>query len=469
MATTRPNILLFLTDDHGAWANGYAGNREIQTPVLDRLAQQGVSCSNAFTPTPVCSPARASLLTGLNPSQVGIHDWLQEADPAIAERDWLDGVPTLFDFFRAAGYATCLSGKWHLGQSHLAPTGCDEHFGLPHWQGAHNTPYTYVHNGKFVELDGNKSAHITTHALAFLDSLPDDRPFFLNVGYIATHSPYGQQHHDPARTAQYAEAAFADIPPYNSHPWCKNEDSPGESPPPGPLRDRYIGYYAAVSEIDHNIGRILARLEETGRLENTIVVYTSDHGCALGHHGFWGKGNSTRPLNMYETSLRIPLIWSGPGLPAGHTVTRYVDHHDTFRTLLALAGVDVDLPAAYPGRSYAPLLQGHSSSWDDTRFGEYGDLRMVRTPTWKLVWRFPAGPHDLFNLADDPGETVNLAADPAHAPRLAELKATMDRFFAAHDNPAKSGLNVKQIPRHNLDAEAWRDGRREARGLQRGQ
>ncbi len=462
----QPNILLFLTDDHGAWANGCYGNREVQTPTLDRLAQEGTRFTHAYTPTPVCSPARACLLTGRTASQVGIHDWLQEAEPDIGERDWLADEVTLFQRLKAVGYTTGLCGKWHLGQSHRTPRGVDYYFGLPGWQGRHNGTYTYVHNGHRVTLTGNKSRFITDHALAFLDQVPADRPFFLNVGYIATHSPYSQQEHHPSVTGLYQDATFVDIPPYYPHPWAKNENGPGDPPTEQAVRDRYIGYYAAVTEIDRNIQRILEKLENLGRLEETIVIYTSDHGCAIGHHGFWGKGNSTRPLNMYDISLQVPLLWRGPGVRAGHRLDRAVDHYDTFRTILDLTGVPLDDGRAYPGASYAPMLRGEIIPWDDTRFGEYGDLRMIRTPEWKLVYRYPNGPHDLFNLVNDPGETCNLANDPGRQPILAELKARLDVFYAVYSDPAKSGLRVKELHRHNVAAEAWRDGLREARGLQ---
>ena len=130
-------------------------------------------------------------MTGKTASQVGIHDWLQEAIPEVGERDWLGTTRTLFQYLSEAGYHTGLSGKWHLGQSHLAPRGADYCFGLPGWQGAHNGPYTYARDGELVELDGNKSSLITDHAIEFLDTVPADKPFFLNIGYIATHSPYG--------------------------------------------------------------------------------------------------------------------------------------------------------------------------------------------------------------------------------------------------------------------------------------
>ncbi len=456
----RPNILLFLTDDHGAWATGCYGNSEVETPTLDALAALGARFDNAYTPCPVCSPARACLLTGKTPSQVGIHDWLQEALPTVGERDWLGQTPTLFDYLSAAGYHTGLSGKWHLGQSHLAPAGADFHFGLPGWQGAHNGRYTYTRDGELIELEGNKSKLITDHAIEFLNSAPADKPFFLNIGYIATHSPYHQQTHDPARTARYQNCEFAAIPPYQPHPWVKNEGGANQLSAEE-LRDRYIGYYAAVNEIDDNIARVIGALQACGRWDNTIIIYTSDHGCAIGHQGFFGKGNSTRPLNMYEISLRVPLIVSGAGI-AVSSRAELVDHYDSFQTVCALAGLDAP-PERFCGSAYTDLLAGASSERDRPLFGEYGDLRMARDTRWKLILRYPAGPHALYDLQADPAETINLyARQPAVAARY---QALLQAFYAEREDTALSGLRVKELPPHN-EHEAWRDGRREARGLQ---
>jgi arylsulfatase A-like enzyme len=372
---------------------------------------------------------------------------------------------------RDAGYWCGLSGKWHLGRSHRTPRGFDWHFGLPRHQGGHIEEYEYVLNNAPLTLSGNKSGHITDRALDFLDAAPADRPFFLNVGYIATHSPYLGQ--DPALVSLYADTTFADIPPYTPHPWHKNEGFPqGDDYTRDDLVARYRNYYAAVSEIDRGVGRILTALASSGRLDDTLVIYTADHGCALGHHGFWGKGNSTRPLNMYETSLRVPLIVRPPDYHAGGTtIPRCVDHYDTFQTICDYAGIAptvagyTDQP--YPGRSYRALVEGESLlDWDDTRYGEYGDLRMIRTPHHKLISRYPTGPDDLFDLRADPGETINHSGDPQYAAIEASLRAQLDAFYRDHTDPAKSGLRVKEMPRHNRAAEAWRDGIREGWGLQ---
>ncbi len=460
--TRRPNIVLFLTDDHGAWCNGCYGNGEVDTPTLDALATLGARFEKAYTPTPVCSPARACLLTGKTASQVGMHDWLEEAIPEIGERDWLGETKTLFDYLSAAGYHTGLSGKWHLGRSHLAPSGADFHFGLPGWQGSHNGAYVYSRFGELEEASGNKSRLITDEAVDFIRKAPADRPFFLNIGYIATHSPYSQQTHDPARTLKYQDCSFAEIPPYAPHPWVKNEGGSNDLSEQD-LLDRYIGYYTAVNEIDDNVARVIGVLRQRDQLENTIIIYTSDHGCAIGHHGFFGKGNSTRPLNMYEISLRVPLIIAGPGIESG-TRAEYVDHCDAFHTICALAGVDLPAGETYAGQSYLPMLRGESMTWDNTRYGEYGDLRMIRDERWKLVWRHPAGPHELFDLEADPGESLNLYDQNREV--AAAMKARLDEFYAGHEREERSGLRVKDLPRHNGGSEAWRDGRREARGLQ---
>lgn len=459
------NVLLFLTDDHGTWANRCYGNSEVQTPTLDKLADNGVRFANAFTPTPVCSPARACLLTGLTASQVGIHDWLQEAYEEIGNRDWLQNKKTLFQFFKEAGYHTGLSGKWHLGQSHLAPESADYHFGLPGWQGAHNDEYTYVKNGEDFTSAKNKSALITDHAIEFLENAPKEQPFFLNVGYIATHSPYHKSTHDPRLTDLYESATFNDIPPYQAHPWVKNEGFRFENPTEQDLRDHYIGYYAAVTEIDRNVERIVNRLGSLDLLEDTVIVYTSDHGCTLGQHGFFGKGNSTRPLNMYENSLCIPLIWSGAGVSKAHVVRNNVTHYDTFQTFLELVGIQTASTLEYPGQSYLSMLSGQTREWDERIYGEYGDLRMIRTNEYKLVIRYPDGPHDLFDLVNDADEITNIIDREEYSSLIAELRQQLDAFYDRFNATKVSGLDVKNLPRHN-DDEAWRDGRRENRGLQ---
>lgn len=466
MSKKRPNILLFLTDDHAPWSISAYGNRDLDTPNLNRIAREGARFANAFTPCPVCSPARACVMTGRTPSQVGIHDWLQESDAAVRDRDWLAGETTLAERLAAGGYHSMLSGKWHLGGSDRTPRGFARCFGLGGAQGVHEGEHTYHQDGAPLVLDGSKTDRITERALAMLAEAPDDRPFFLNIGYVATHSPYDEAAHDPALVAGLGDCAFVDIPPYRPHPAVKNEGL-GASPDTETLRAAYRGYYAAVLELDRAVGRVLAALERSGRLENTIVVYASDHGCAMGHNGFFGKGNSTRPLNMCDVSLRVPLLAMGPGIARGKVVAEPVDHYDLFLGLCDWAGVmpraDEVAERRFPGRSLAPLARGgQPADWPGERFGEYGDLRMVRTPTHKLVRHYDCGADELYDLKADPDERRNLAEDAVHAALRSTLTRRLEAWYAGHEETAKSGLRVKELPIHNHGNEAWRDGCREA-------
>lgn len=466
-----PNILLFVTDDHGPWSLGCYGNSEIRSPNFDRLAAEGVRFANAFTPCPVSSPARACLMTGRTPSQVGIHDWLQEDLPYVAEIDWLHDEITLPQLLQQAGYATGLVGKWHLGTSHICPRGFDYLFGMVHGNRCHIGECRFSDQGNIITFTGNRTAIYTDRAISFIEGASRARPWFLHVGYQATHSPYDNQ--DPELYASYADATFRDIPPYVPHPWHYNEGlRKWTTHSDDAVRHARRSYYAAVTDIDRHLGRILQHLAQTRQAENTLVIYVSDHGCAMGHHGFWGKGNSTRPLNVYDVSLRVPLIMRWPGhIPAGRVEPRCVDHYDHFRALCEVAGIDLsrrNLAARHhPGRSLLPLaLSQDVSDWPETKFGEYGDLRMIRTPTHKFVRRYPHGPDELFHLGQDPHEYVNLLGQTEAVLLRADLEKQLDAFYAAHEDPAKSGLRVKDLPRHNENSEAWRDGVREARGLQ---
>ena len=212
--TRQPNILLFVTDDHGQWASGPYGNRELLTPNLDRLAATGVVMENAFTPTPVCSPARASLLTGLTPSQHGIHDYIAMR---FDRRDWLAGLPTLPQLLQNAGYRTGLCGKWHIGNEDSPAPGLDSWFSI-------GSAYPFLHfgarefcdQGRMTRLEGSIDDIVTERAGTFLQA-DDERPFFLLVGLTAPHSPWDG--HPQRFVDQYSDTDFVDIPDGESYPF----------------------------------------------------------------------------------------------------------------------------------------------------------------------------------------------------------------------------------------------------------
>ena len=226
----------------------------------------------------------------------------------------------------------------------------------------------------------------------------------------------------------------------------------------GSEREAQAQYYAAVSHVDEIVGRLMEAVEGAGRLNNTLVVYTSDHGLNCGHHGIWGKGNGTRPLNMVEESIRVPLILSWPGvLQAGMRREEMVDHLDLFQTLAETGGAKLPSGTEYAGKSLLPLLfEGEEGvSWRDVQFGEYGTVRMARTRRYKLVRRHPSGPHELFDLETDPRESHNLFDSSSHRSVSSELLRLMERYFRRYSGPDKNGTLGAALPQHNM-TEAWR-------------
>lgn len=448
----QPNVLVVFTDDHAQWALGCYGNRELRTPTLDYLAKTGVRMANSFTPTPVCSPARATFWTGKLPSQHGVHDYLAEADPEVAQTRWLGGETTLAQRFQQAGYTTGLSGKWHLGAPEETPSGFDYWYALAgpvHPPARFESPWPQPPTSSAYNRQS-----ITDHAVDFLRNSSRDKPFFLFAGYFATHSPW--LGHAERTVDQYRTCAFDDIPNDVTHPVGRLHSESVYATRSDP-REALAQYYASVTEIDEQVGRLLDELDSQGLRESTIVVYTSDHGLNTGHHGIWGKGNGTHPYNMVEESIRVPLIVNQPGsLLGGQVRSEFTSHCDLYATLVELADLkETDDDELRPGRSFANFLRGDQiADWPEEVFGEYGDLRMIRTRRHKLIRRYGRGNDELYDLHEDPRETRNLAAAAEAAPMVAALSERIDRYFAPYETP-RSGLRVAELPRHNPD-EAWR-------------
>ncbi len=450
--TQRPNILLFLTDDHGQWACGPYGNREVSTPNLDRLAASGVVMENAFTPTPVCSAARASLLTGLTPSQHGIHDYI---GMAFDREPWLADERTLPQLLQKAGYRTGLAGKWHMGNEDTPAPGFDFWFSVGNaYPLFHEGTRDFCNQGRMETFNGYTDDIIAEQAAKFIRA-DDRRPFFLVVGLFAAHSPW--RGHPERLASLYRSATFADIPAQETWP-SDEQGAESLSVDRQHQREAQIQYYAAVSHIDENVGRLLEAVNDADRHINTLVVYTSDHGLNCGHHGLWGKGNATLPLNMLEESIRVPLLLSWPGVLEEKTRRdEVVDHLDLFQTLTEAGHAELPVETSYPGTSMLPLLAGteEMGAWRDVQFGEYGPVRMARSSEYKLVHRQPNGPHELFDLKADPRESRNLIDSPAHATVAQRLSGLMGSYFHRYSRPGKSGTLGPNLPQHNM-TEAWR-------------
>jgi len=445
-----PNIIVILSDDQGPWALGCAGNSEIKTPVLDALAERGTRLSRFFCASPVCSPARARLLTGQIPSRHGVHDYLDGAHAGPESRDYLQGQPAFTDTLADAGYRLGLSGKWHLGASDVPRRGFVHWFAL---EGG-GSPYSHARmyrDGVREDVEGYLTDIIAEDAVDFIDAeaarragRPHDEqePFFLALNFTAPHKPFAGQHPDEF-TEMYRDCAFESCPQDEPHPWQPTVDGVpigGEAD----AREALIGYFAAVTAMDAAIGRVLGELAAHELDDDTIVVFASDNGFNCGHHGIWGKGNGTFPQNMYDESVMVPLIVAQPGrIDEGAVIDDLLSGYDFAATLLDLAGLDAAPFESGPGQSFAPLLRGEPSPERAVVVhDEYGPVRMIRTVDRKYVHRYPHGPHELYDLAADPGERENLVDDPSHAHDLRALRGQLDAWFEAHGDPARDGARL---------------------------
>jgi arylsulfatase A-like enzyme len=431
------NIISILTDDQGVWAAGCYGNPEIRTPNIDRLATTGTRFENFFAATPVCSPSRATLLTGRLPSQHGVHDWLL---PAVClgpgALNFLEDQPTYTEILARGGWHCGLSGKWHLGAHTLAQAGFQDWFVHPQGGGPYND-HPMIRGGVEVPTRGYITDVITDQALEWLSGYAAaGRTFHLAVHYTAPHDPWTG--HPQTIVESYRDCPFASCPQEPRHPWA------------GALtrahlgrRESLQGYFAAVTAMDAAVGRIVDRVEALGLRESTLIVFMSDNGFSCGHHGFWGKGNATTPRNMYENSIRVPAVFSQPGrVPAGRVEHGLHSAYDFAPTMLEYLGLAMPGAESLPGRSFLPALEGRAAPEreDVVVFDEYGPVRMIRTRQWKYVHRHPDGPHELYDLVNDPGERTDLAGEPGQGGRIRELRARMDAWFARYAIASRDGL-----------------------------
>jgi arylsulfatase A-like enzyme len=463
MSVSRPNVIFVLTDDQGYWAMGCSGNREIRTPNLDRLAGTGIRFENFFCTSPVCSPARASIMTGRIPSQHGVHDWIrggnmsENGKPAI---EYLRGQTAYTDVMAASGYTCGLSGKWHLGHSLLSQKG------FSHWYvhqkgGGNYRGAPMIRDGEPYEEPSYVTDAITDDALAFLADQDAGKPFYLGVHYTAPHSPWVDQH-PQAIVDSYDDCPFSSCPDEAPHPWKVNSAPSGSG---DKRREILKGYFAAVTAMDHNVGRILDYLEEQDLRDRTLVVFMSDNGMNMGHHGFFGKGNGTFPLNMYETSVKVPCIVSHPGsVSEGVVEDGLFSQYDFMPTLLDYLELENPNPDPLPGRSFSPVLQGRESRGrrEVVVFDEYGPVRMIRTGRWKYVHRYPYGPNELYDLSRDPGELENLYGAEEHSEIVEEMRSRLRAFFLKYADPSLDGSREAVYGKGQIDLVGKAGGGRKA-------
>ena len=452
MKQEKPNILFILTDDQGAWAMRCAGNGDIHTPNLDRIAARGTRFDNFFCASPVCSPARASLLTGRIPSAHGVQDWIRSGnldrdglkkeireDPYYLCEEkpiqYLEGMLTYTDVLKENGYTCALSGKWHLGDSMTPQHGFDKWFTIGRG-GCYYNKADIVENGEISFENRYITNVITDKALSYLEEFrTQDNPFYLSVHYTAPHSPWEEDQHPGEYIEMYRDCGFTATPDLPVHP----NQIPSAPSGTGEVRKSLLrGYYAAITAMDADVGRLLDKLEALGIAEDTIVMFMADNGMNMGHHGIWGKGNGTFPFNMYDTAVKVPFLVSWPGhYPSGVVCRRMCSQYDFFQTLLDMVGIRRQLPDGLPGRSFADVFDGNTEKAGAVVvYDEYGPTRMIRTEEWKYICRSPYGPDELYHLSEDPEENNNLSADPEYAALINRMYIQLTRWFYTYADPA---------------------------------
>lgn len=440
----RPNIIVILAGDLGAWALGCTGNSEISTPTIDRLAAEGTRFDRFHATSPASSPARATLLTGLIPSQHGIHDWLSgghtasETDPAIR---YLDGKTAYTQVLADAGYTCGLSGAWHLGDSATPQQGFSHWCVLQDASGpAVDAPM--IRNGEPFTQPGSAFDAITNDAIRFLDRHRFGlTPFYLGVHYPSLIAPWPDGEPRPYHDLS-SDCAFDTLPREAPHPWSVGDLA--AEPGSARWRAQLQRYFAAITAMDAGIGRIVRRLDDLRIAGDTIVWFLADNGFNAGHHGVWGAGNGTFPLTMFDTSLRVPAIVRHPGtVPGGVVRGEMLGAYDFAPTLLDQVGLEMPEAERLPGRSFACLLDPEQGPDRDhvVVMAEYGPVRMIHTPAWKYVHRYPYGPHELYDMTHDPGERHNVVDDAGRTEIVTLLRGEMQRWFSRHTDPAVDGAH----------------------------
>ncbi|MDB4223858.1 sulfatase-like hydrolase/transferase [Granulosicoccus sp.] len=480
----KPNIIVIFTDNQQASTLGCYGNDEIHTPNLDRFAQQGVKFDNAFCPNAFCSPCRASLLTGMLPSQHGVHSWIDDRNMPEWPAGWhaLDGMRTLPTLLKEDGYTTALVGKYHLGE----PTSAAE--GFDHWvtlEDGHVRSFyrnKIFDNGKVYTQPGHSVDFFTDKACEFMaEQTSTDQPFFLYLPYPAPygHWPATKESDKNRHTERYADCPINSVPRQAINKKAVDGFLMVQSDSTADLDFSMLmrapndlatlrNYYSQVSMVDDGVGEIMKTLEELGIEDNTLLVFTTDHGLSVGQHGFWGHGGSSFPSNLHRAAHSIPLIVKQPGVTKqGDTSALMVSNMDLYATILEHAGIAMpDIAEPIPSRSLMPILKGESlTHWgDDAVFSEQEETRVIRTQKWALFKRYD-GPNnrgitdELFDIENDHYETNNLSGQSEYKEIEAELNHMLLEFFRQHVREEADlwigGVPIQNSVRKTFWKEAW--------------
>ena len=421
-----PNVVFILSDDHRYDFMGFMGKPKfLETPAMDKMAKEGAHIQNAFVTTALCSPSRASVLTGMFSHRHGVVD----NDSPVPEHNIF--FP---EYLQQRGYETAFIGKWHMGNVSDEPRK-----GFNKWisfkgQGVYNDPLMNV-DGKHVQREGYTTDIITEYAVDYLTQ-KHDKPFFLYLSHKAVHAEFtpAQRHKGKYKnekieypsTMANTEENFADKPNWvreQRYGW-HGVDYMYHGELEVGFDDFYKMYCETLLALDEGIGSVLKTLEETGLDKSTVVFYMGDNGFSLGEHGLIDK------RQMYEESMHVPLLAYAPGfIKPGMKVSELVQNIDIAPTILELAGIKT--PEHMDGKSFTPLLKGEKIEWRDEVFYEYFWERPfphtptvfgVRTNKYKYmtyhgIWDID----ELYDIENDPEEKYNLIKKPEHKDLIKEL------------------------------------------------
>ena len=444
----KPNVLIFFTDDQRFDTIGALGNDVIRTPNIDRLVARGTTFTQAHIPCgthgAICMPSRAMLHTG----RTLFH--LQNSGETIPDEHTMLG-----ELLKTAGYSTWGAGKWHNGRESFNRSfddGDEIHFGgmADHW----NVPaYHYDPSGKYdsrlpyirnhMEFGNNNvswreadhihagvhSSEILCNAGAdFIRNQNGEVPFFCYIALLAPHDPRTM----PQQFLDMYPADEIELPPnyLGGHPFDNGalkvrDEVLAEFPrTPEEIRRHMSEYYGMISHLDHELGKVLDALDDQGLADDTIIVFAGDNGLAVGQHGLMGK------QNCYEHSVRVPLIFAGPGVPEGNQTDSFAYLLDIYPTLCEM--LEIETPASVEGQSLVPILDDPRASLRQSLYFAYvSSQRAVKTRDYKLI-EYRArdrGPQaQLFDLENDPWECNNLISDPSMTSTVADLRREMLRF-----------------------------------------
>lgn len=454
----QPNILFILSDNQHAGLLGTYGNTDIKTPNIDKLAAQGVKFTKAFAVSGMCSPTRATILTGLMPSQHGLHDWLDDELMVDLPRNWqaiaeFKSVPYALG---KNGYQTAMVGKWHLGQPWHAANGFD------HWltfSSGHTLDFwknTVIENGKVFDIEGQHMVdYFGDKSVDYLNDYKGDKPFFLQVSFDGPYmdpptnmGPAKNRHYEyykklplnsfprTAVNSNYLNQLLEFTREGNDHFFLSKMLKMVIGQVAGD-HDTLANMASQNTIVDDNVGKLLTALKNNGLDKNTIIIYSSDQGTYYGQQGLWTHTILSQPSTLNETAFHIPLIVKLPKQNKSKVVDELIGQYDIAPTILDLAGIN-DSFTGSPGKTFTPMLtQRKSKAIHEDIFYEQTETRAIRTKKYVYWKRMDQnfGDDELYNMVDDPLQNINIIGQKEYQAVVADLDERLQAFHQQYADP----------------------------------